>query len=112
MNIIIITLAVALFSWLILGGIFLAYPVVRRLRTVKDELGWVTKVPVYLWLVIGILADVGFNATWGTWIFKELPHEFLFTDRLKRHWYGDSKRMKRRAAPWVERLNRIDPGHV
>ena len=112
LSIILWVLGVALASWLILGGIFLAYPTVRRLKEVKDELTWVGKVPIYLWLVIGVLADVGFNATWGTWVFRELPREWLFTDRLQRHWYGDSERQKRRAKPWVERVNRIDPGHV
>lgn len=107
-----IIMAVALISWLILGGIFLAYPTMRRLLKIKDELTWVVKVPMYMWFVIGLLADVAFNATWGTWIFKELPREFLFTERLQRHWYGDDKRMKRAAAPWVRRVNLVDPGHV
>lgn len=112
MNIVMIILAVALTSWLILGGIFLAYPTVQRMKVRKDELSWITKVPVYLWFVIAILADVGFNATWGTWIFRELPREFLFTSRLKRHWYGDSERQKQRAKSWVDRVNFIDPGHI
>ena len=102
----------ALISWFILGGIFLAYPTMRRLAKIKDELTWVIKVPAYIWFAIGLLADVGFNVTWGTWIFRELPREFLFTERLSRHWKGDSKRQKERAAPWVRRVNLIDPGHV
>lgn len=112
MNIILITLAVAITSWLILGGIFLAYPTVQRLKPLKDELSWIMKVPVYLWFAIAIIADIGFNATWGTAIFRELPQEFLFTDRLKRHWRGDNTKQKERAEPWVYRVNLIDPGHV
>ena len=112
MNIVLIILEVALISWLVLGGVFLSYPTVQRLSEHKDELGWVSKVPIYLWLVIGVLADVAFNVTWGTWIFREPPREWLFTDRLKRHHYGYSERQKRRAAPWVRRVNLIDPGHV
>jgi len=111
-NIILITLGIILVPWLALGGIFLAYPTVMRLKAHKDELKWVSKVPIYLWLILGILADVAFNATWGTWIFREPPREFLFTDRLKRHWYGSSRRQKERAAPWVKRVNLVDPGHV
>jgi len=98
--------------WLILGGIFFAYPTVYRLKDQKDEFGWIIKVPIYLWLVVGLIADILFNITWGTIIFRELPHETLFTDRLKRHWYGDSSRQRRRAKPWVRRVNLIDPGHV
>jgi len=112
MNIILTILTIAITSWLILGGIFLAYPTVKRLKEHKDELSWITTVPVYLWSVIAILADVGFNATWGTAVFRELPREWLFTDRLKRHWHGDDEIQKARARSWVDRVNFIDPGHV
>lgn len=105
-------LFVAIASWLILGGLFFAYPTVYRLKDQKDEFGWVVKVPLYLLLLVGVIADIVFNATWGTAIFRELPHEFLFTKRLKRHWYGASEKQKERASPWQRRLNLIDPGHV
>jgi hypothetical protein len=105
-------LMVALVSWLVLGGAFLAYPTVTRLKQYKDELTWISKVPIYLWFVVGALADVGFNATWGTFIFRELPREWLFTSRLRRHWYGDDQKQKERALPWVHRVNLVDPGHV
>lgn len=99
-------------SWLILGGIFFAYPTVRRLKDQQDEFGWIIKVPIYLWIFFGVLSDVVFNATWGTIIFRELPHEWLFTARLHRHWQRGSSKQKDRAAPWVRRVNLIDPGHV
>ena len=103
----------AITAWLILGGIFLAYPTVHRLKdNHRDEITWRLKIPVYLWLFIGITADVIFNWTWGTVICRELPREFLFTDRLKRHWRGDDERMKRRIERWVKLVNMIDPGHV
>lgn len=111
-------LGLMVLSWLILGGIFFAYPTVQRLKDQRDEFGWIVKVPIYLWIFFGALSDVIFNATWGTIIFRELPREWLFTDRLKRHWYPsdikfmDSKKQKDRAAPWVRRVNLIDPGHV
>lgn len=103
---------VAIASWLILGGIFFAYPTVQRLKDQKDEFGWIIKVPIYLWIFFGALSDVVFNATWGTIIFRELPHEGLFTTRLKRHWRGGNNKQRERAAPWVRRVNLIDPGHV
>lgn len=100
-------------SWLILGGLFLAYPTAHRLKdNHKDEITWRLKIPVYLMFVVGLLADVAFNWTVGTVIFLELPKEFVFTDRLKRHWRGDSQKMKDRAERWVKLVNMIDPGHV
>lgn len=100
----IIYLAIA--AWIVLGGMFLAYPTIRRLKAHRDELGLIIKVPVYLWLAVGLLADVVFNATWGTAIFRELPREFLFTTRLKRH------RDNPRAQKWIQLVNLIDPNHV
>ena len=105
-------LLIAIASWLVLGGLFFAYPTVYRLKDKRDEFGWIVKVPIYLWLIVGLLADICFNATWGTWIFRELPRETIFTKRLKRHWHGTDDKQRRRAAPWVRRVNAIDPGHV
>ena len=99
-------------SWLVLGGLFFMYPTVYRLKDQKDQFGPITKIPLYLWLFIGLIADIVFNATWGTVIFRELPHEFLFTDRLKRHHYGDDRKQFERAERWVWRVNMVDPGHV
>jgi hypothetical protein len=116
-------LGVVILSWLILGAAIFAYPTVRRLKDQADQFGWVVKVPILLFAVAGVIADIIFNTSWGIWVFKELPqHEFrrkfpfikfeLFTDRLKRHWYGDNQKQKDRAAIWVWRVNMIDPGHV
>ena len=109
------TLGIMVLSWLILGGTIFAYPTVVRLKDQHAEFGWIVKVPIYLFIFLGALSDVVFNATWGTIIFRELPHEWLFTDRLKRHHYGgnaDNNKQRDRAAPWVRRVNLIDPGHV
>ena len=99
-------------SWLVLGGLFFMYPTVYRLKDQKDKFGLIVKVPIFIWLFVGVIADIVFNATWGTAIFRELPNEFLFTDRLKRHWYGDDVTQRDRAERWVWRVNMIDPGHV
>lgn len=109
-----VTFAVVVGSWLLLGALFLGYPTVEKLKDQRDRipLGWIAKTPIYVALVVFLVADVVFNWTWGTWIFKELPREFVFTDRLKRHWRGDDKRQKKRADPWVKLVNLIDPGHV
>ena len=116
-------LSVMVLSWLILGGTIFAYPTVKRLKDQKAEFGWVVIIPIALFAVAGAIADIVFNALIGTLIFKELPRlEFrwqwafikfeLFTDRLKRHHYGNSQKQKDRAAIWVWRVNMIDPGHV
>lgn len=93
-------------SWLVLGALFLGYPTMQRLKGHRDELDWKVKVPVYVALVIGILADVIFNAIWGTIIFREPPQEWTFTERLSRH------RDNPKAAEWIRQVNLIDPGHV
>ncbi len=110
-DLIIWVLGVMVLSWLILGATIFAYPTVTRLKDQKHEFGWIIKVPILLFAVAGVLADVVFNWTWGSIIFRELPREWLFTERLKRHWNG-SKKQHDRAAPWVRRVNLIDPGHV
>lgn len=93
-------------SWLVLGALFLGYPTVMRLKPMKDQLSWIVKVPVYFAFAFGLLADVIFNATWGTVVFREFPKEWTFTERLKRH------KENPRAAKWIYRVNLIDPGHV
>jgi len=116
-------------SWFVLGGLFFAYPTVYRLKDRRDEFSWIMLVPIFCWLIIGAIADIIFNATVGTWVFKELPKlglrwlsvwkfkipypKFeLFTDRLKRHHYGKSEKQKKRGAKWVWRVNQIHEGHV
>lgn len=108
-------LKIAIGSWLVLGMLFLGYPTVQRLKDIpgiRKEMGLVMIVPIYCALFVGIIADVIFNAIWGTLIFRELPKEWLFTDRLKRHWHGEDLEQKARAHPWVKRVDLIDPGHV
>ena len=107
-----ILLILALGSWLVLGALFLGYPTVQRLKDEDHDFGWVMKGPIYFALLLGVLADTTFNAIWGSVIFREFPKEFLFTTRLKRHWYGRDEKQKKRAEPWVRRVNTIDPGHV
>lgn len=113
----------AIWSWLVLGGLFFAYPTVVRLKDRRDEFSWIVLVPVFCLLLVGVIADIIYNSTCGVWIFKEPPkHELrrefpfikfeLFTDRLKRHLYGSDKKQKERCRKWVRWVNIIDPGHV
>jgi len=68
---------------------------------------------MYLPLLFVVLElDVTFNATWGTFIYRELPREWLFTTRTKRHITESKGRQLDAAKRWAFRLNAIDPGHV
>ena len=111
-NLFILVGSAAILSWFILGGMFLAYPTMKRIKDEEAELKWLLKIPAYLWFGIGIIADVAFNFTWGSWIFREIPKEMLFTSRLVRHWRGTSITQKTTAEPGVEIINLIDPGHI
>jgi hypothetical protein len=66
-------------------------------------------------LIVGVpfmVLNALFNATCGTIIFAELPREWFFTDRLKRH-----KRSPRDAERYAvahlicKEMNKADPGH-
>lgn len=76
---------------------------------------WYVRLIAYLWLIVGIVADVLFNAFWGTLIFREFPRELLFTSRVKRHCRESasvSERRYKKACAWRDFLNAVDPGHI
>lgn len=52
-----------------------------------------------------------FNATCGSFIFWELPREWFFTDRLKRHKAGSDPDRVRIAEVLCREMNKADPGH-
>jgi hypothetical protein len=92
--------------WLFTGGIHAKQMVEKG--EIDQLLLW-----VYSPLVMTvILVDVFFNLTWGTIIYRELPREFLFTTRTKRHIGDSAGRNYLAARRWAFRLNAIDPGHV
>ena len=114
---------IAVGSWLTLGGLFFAYPTVYRLKDRMDEFTWIIKVPLAIMLISGVTADIIFNVWAGSIIYREWPQwelrrKFpffkteLFTDRMKRHEYGDSQLQKDRGAKWVRWVNMIHAGHV
>ena len=96
--------------WVGVTGWFFALSRAIMLRDAEqdDLLDWRIKVPIYVYLAIGVVFDVLFNWTFGTLIFRELPREFLFTSRVQRHADDDNPR----ADYWVRVLNIIEPGHV
>lgn len=70
------------------------------------------KALAYFWLVVGYVGDILFNVTRGTWIFRELPKEWLFSSRVGRLCLGPDGWRKDRALTWAALLNSISPGHV
>jgi len=86
---------------------------VKRLLSERVWCPWYIKAIAYVWLFFGLFADVVFNLLWGTIIFRELPHELLFTSRVQRHYRNaDGTWRQVKAAQWREFLNAVDPGHV
>lgn len=82
-------------------------------RLLQDDVWcpWYIKVIAYIWLAIGLPADVLFNWIWGTVIFREFPRELMFTARVKRH-MSSSGENRWKAERWASMLNAVDPGHV
>ena len=113
-------------------------PTKPGVKKLHRELGLLTTVSVLSFSIFGIFADVIFNLVFGTLIFRELPREGLFTQRVERWDEKASRRLRRMneavgSAPdrppsadmrdrlrrrerlgreWAERLNLIMPGHV
>ena len=93
----------------------------QDIRRFFDDFGWIVGSMTLTSLVVGVLSDVLFNAIVGTLVFRELPREFLFTDRVKR-WDNkaaaamsaekDLNYRERMGYLWAARLNRIMPNHV
>lgn len=74
---------------------------------------WYIQPIAVVWILIGVVADFVFNLLWGSVIFRELPHELLFTDRVQRHYARtDGNWRHAKASQWREFLNSIDPDHV
>ena len=51
------------------------------------------------------------NATCGSFMVWELPREWFFTDRLKRHKTGEDPERARVAEVLCREMNKADPGH-
>lgn len=65
-------------------------------------------------IAVGIFfmpSNAVFNVLIGSFIFWELPREWFFTDRLKRHKAGDNPDRARVAEMLCREMNKADPGH-
>ena len=99
----------ALATYVITVGWFLALAKASELKAagvVFDN--WLVRYPAYVFLAVGAVFDVLFNAVWGTIIFRELPQEFFFTARVKRH----VKDGNEKALEWKDRINKISANHI
>lgn len=100
---------------------FVVYTAFMQVSSAKRALALWVRLPrdirlvTYFWLIVGLAADVVFNATRGTLMFRELPRELLFTSRIKRHVRESANKSEwryRKACEWRDILNAIDPGHI
>jgi len=109
-------------------------------KRLYHEFGFLTSFSVLIFAVLGVPADIIFNATHGTIVFREIPRELMFTARVER-WSdiaeesigdmrqagGSSRRngitptdlelknlrhRERKGMIWKRRLNSIMAGHV
>jgi len=107
-----------LVGYIMLVGWFFSYAYARELKRRGIQFSFVITWPLYIWLAYGVLLDIIFNATYATIVFRELPKEFLFTQRIKR-WIETSeanpsvsnKRIAL-AKRWRTRINKIEPNHI
>jgi len=102
-------------SWLYFVVWFFAvskYLHMRKQRTIY-KLPNLFRYSIILGLLPGLVLDVIWNATYGTFLFKELPKEWTFSERLSRHWdYKNLNWRYDKAAVWAAWLNHVDPGHI
>ena len=90
-------------------GLFLMMMPLKKAHE-AGRLNLAGKILGYPWLAIMILADFLWNAVVGTVVFRELPHEWLFTDRLDRKLSSPDDEDRRIAGDICkEFLDRYDP---
>lgn len=108
------TLWAALASWLVVVPMFFmvshAGNVLEQAEVDGYEIPVAIQVPLYLSGAIGVVSDAAFNISIGTVIYRELPHEWMFTARSTRHLTSGGWRQEK-AEDWCELLHRVDPGH-
>lgn len=105
-------LVVSFVSWVIVAGWFFAYARASELYYQGVQFKWTVKWPIYIFLAIGIVFDVLFNWTCGIIIFREIPKELFFTDRVKRHYTSSNTWRQAKAVEWATAINKIYPGHI
>lgn len=95
-------------------GVHWAYVAVVHAKAVseRDGLSLYWKVHLLPLAVIGLVLDALFNLTFGTVMFRERPHELLFSSRVQRHVRSGSGKRFGLAMFWARVLNAFDPDHI
>ena len=88
-------------------SLYLALCPLKRARD-EGRLTTAAKIFGYPLLWVFMVLDVVFNITVGSMIFLELPHEWLFTQRLQRHLRDDPSSWRYKTADWLC-TNLLDP---
>lgn len=96
-------LATEILYWLYRG--------VMWLKLHKDDLPRWSLPIAWLFVAVGYVADLFYNAIFGSIQFRDWPHELTFTSRLKRYKYGLNVEPWRSAEAFriCDRLNPYDP---
>lgn len=76
----------------------------------REPVHWTFKGPLYVGVLIGLLADFGTNMVVGTVAWREFPQELLLTSRATRHLDSEGWRGER-AVWWCTQLHYWDAGH-
>lgn len=80
-----------------------------KLILAKVPMPWFMRLVIYLWLIVGYPADVIFNWTVGTLMFREL-RGFTFSSHIQDR--VDRGLWDMRTVTWVRVLNAGDPNHI
>ena len=75
-----------------LNELYLIYLRVMEFKRDRDLLNTRQLAGAWIYVGYGYLRDVLFNAFTATRIFRDMPHEFTFTARLKRYRKGNDKK--------------------
>jgi hypothetical protein len=91
-----------------------AYIAVMHAKAVneRDGLSLFWKVHVLPLALLGLLLDAAFNLTFGVLMFRELPHELLFSSRVQRHVSVGHGQRFGLAMFWARQLNTFDQDHI
>lgn len=96
-------------------GVHWSYLAVMHAKAVFERQGlslyW--KVHILPLAVVGLGLDLLFNVVFGTLMFRELPHELLFSSRVQRHVRRQPADWRRDLAMfWARALNTFDADHI
>lgn len=96
-----------LLTWFVLVNGYIVYMAASAVLERGQKLNWFMKIPAVVLVLLGLPADVIFNWIAGTILFRERPHEWVFTARCKRHKAGQDGWRKDKAMKWCAAMNKF-----